>query len=132
MIIYHFFSNIIFNRYVFKYYIIKKNGQLKVMVNFSKEINNENKTNVKEITKQAVKTIKVFYNTLNNKDICVCKFLYISSPKLAIFPIIIPSVLKIIFFSLVFLGATRSLIVKFSVLPFVEEYLLIFYSFYLN
>ena len=48
--------------------INQKNEQLKVMVNFSKEINNENKTNVKEITKQAVKTIKVFYNTLNNKD----------------------------------------------------------------
>ena len=48
--------------------INQKNEQLKVMVNFSKEINNENKSNVKEITKQAVKTIKVFYNTLNNKD----------------------------------------------------------------
>ena len=48
--------------------INQKNDQLKVMVNFSKEINNENKSNVKEITKQAVKTIKVFYNTLNNKD----------------------------------------------------------------
>ena len=48
--------------------INQKNEQLKLMVNFSKEINNENKTNVKEITKQAVKTIKVFYNTLNNKD----------------------------------------------------------------
>ena len=45
-----------------------KNEQLKLMVNFSKEINNENKSNVKEITKQAVKTIKVFYNTMNNKD----------------------------------------------------------------
>ena len=48
--------------------IKQKNEQLKLMVNFSKEINNENKTNVKELTKQAVKTIKVFYNTLNNKD----------------------------------------------------------------
>ena len=48
--------------------ISQKNDQLKLMVNFSKEINNENKSNVKEITKQAVKTIKVFYNTLNNKD----------------------------------------------------------------
>ena len=36
------------------------------MVNFSKEINKENKSNVAELTKQAVKTIKVFYNTLNN------------------------------------------------------------------
>ena len=48
--------------------ISQKNDQLKLMVNFSKEINNENKSNVIEITKQAVKTIKVFYNTLNNKD----------------------------------------------------------------
>ena len=48
--------------------INQKNDQLIVMVNFSKEINNENKSNVKEITKQAVNTIKVFYNTLNNKD----------------------------------------------------------------
>ena len=48
--------------------INQKNEQLKLMINFSKEINNENKSNVKEITKQAVKTIKVFYNTLNNKD----------------------------------------------------------------
>ena len=48
--------------------INQKNEQLKLMVNFSKEINNENKSNVKEITKQAVNTIKVFYNTLNNKD----------------------------------------------------------------
>ena len=48
--------------------IKQKNEQLKLMVNFSKEINNENKSNVKELTMQAVKTIKVFYNTLNNKD----------------------------------------------------------------
>ena len=48
--------------------INQKNEQLKLMVNFSKEINNENKSNVKEIAKQAVKTIKVFYNTINNKD----------------------------------------------------------------
>jgi chromosome segregation ATPase len=48
--------------------IKQKNEQLKLMVNISKEINNENKSNVKEITKQAVKTIKMFYNTLNNKD----------------------------------------------------------------
>ena len=46
--------------------ISRKDEQLKVMVNFSKEINKENKTNVQELTKQAVKTIKVFYNTLNN------------------------------------------------------------------
>ena len=46
--------------------ISRKDEQLKVMVNFSKEINKENKSNVQELTKQAVKTIKVFYNTLNN------------------------------------------------------------------
>ena len=46
--------------------IERKDEQLKVMVNFSKEINKENKLNVQELTKQAVKTIKVFYNTLNN------------------------------------------------------------------
>lgn len=45
--------------------IIHKDNQLKVMLNFSKNINNENKTNVKELTKQAVQTIKLFYNTLN-------------------------------------------------------------------
>ena len=46
----------------------QKDEQLKVMVNFSKEINNENKSNVAELTKQAVKTIKLFYNTLNNTN----------------------------------------------------------------
>ena len=46
--------------------INRKDEQLKLMVNFSKEINKENKSNVQELTKQAVKTIKVFYNTLNN------------------------------------------------------------------
>ena len=46
--------------------ILRKDEQLKLMVNFSKEINKENKSNVAELTKQAVKTIKVFYNTLNN------------------------------------------------------------------
>ena len=48
--------------------IKQKDEQLKLMINFSKEINNGNKNNVKEITKQAVKTIKVFYNIRNNKD----------------------------------------------------------------
>jgi len=48
--------------------ISQKDDQLKVMVNFSKEINKENKTNITEITKQAVKTIKIFYNSLNNKN----------------------------------------------------------------
>ena len=46
--------------------ILRKDDQLKLMVNFSKEINKEYKSNVAELTKQAVKTIKVFYNTLNN------------------------------------------------------------------
>ncbi|MCQ2820518.1 MAG: hypothetical protein MJ252_24910, partial [archaeon] len=46
--------------------IAQKDEQLKMMVNFSKEISKENKTNVQELTKQAVKTIKIFYNTLNN------------------------------------------------------------------
>ena len=46
----------------------QKEEQLKMMVNFSKEINKENKSNVQELTKQAVKTIKIFYNTLNNNN----------------------------------------------------------------
>ncbi len=46
--------------------IEQKDEQLKVMINFSKEINKENKSNVQELTKQAVKTIKIFYNTINN------------------------------------------------------------------
>ena len=49
--------------------IDRKDEQLKLMVNFSKEINKENKSNVQELTKQAVKTIKVFYNTLNNNPL---------------------------------------------------------------
>ena len=48
--------------------IKQKDDQIKLMVNFSKEINNENKLNVKELTKQAVKTIKVFYNSMSNND----------------------------------------------------------------
>ena len=48
--------------------IFQKDEQLKVMVNFSKEINKENKSNVAELTKQAVKTIKIFYNSLNNSN----------------------------------------------------------------
>ena len=48
--------------------IKQKDDNLKLMVNFSKELNNKNKNNVKELTKQAVKTIKVFYNYMNNKD----------------------------------------------------------------
>ena len=46
--------------------IDRKDEQLKLMVNFSKEINKGNKSNVQELTKQAVQTIKVFYNSLNN------------------------------------------------------------------
>ena len=46
--------------------ISRKDEQLKLMLNFSKEINKENKSNIQELTKQAVKTIKIFYNTLNN------------------------------------------------------------------
>ena len=39
-----------------------KNEQIKLLVKFSKNINDENKTNVKELTKQACQTIKLFYN----------------------------------------------------------------------
>ena len=46
--------------------INSKNEELRIMMNISKEINKENKINVKEITKQAVKTIKTFQNN-NNK-----------------------------------------------------------------
>ena len=59
--------------------ILRKDDQLKLMVNFSKEINKENKSNVAELTKQAVKTIKVFYNTLNNLKI-IRLLLKISNP----------------------------------------------------
>ena len=48
--------------------IKQKDEQLKLIINFSKELNNENKTNIKEITKQAVKTIGVFYNSIKNKE----------------------------------------------------------------
>ena len=48
--------------------IKQKDEQLKLMLNFSKELNDENKTNIKEITKQAVKTISTFYNTRKNKE----------------------------------------------------------------
>ena len=48
--------------------INQKDEQLKLMVNFSKELNSENKHNIKEITKQAVKTMNTFYNTRNNKN----------------------------------------------------------------
>ena len=48
--------------------IKRKEEELKLMMNFSKSINKENKTNVSEITKQAVKTIKLFYNSLNNSS----------------------------------------------------------------
>ena len=48
--------------------IKQKDEQLKLIVNFSKELNNENKSNVKEIAKQAVKTIKIFYNSKKNQE----------------------------------------------------------------
>ena len=48
--------------------IKEKDEKLKLMINLSKELNTENKINIKELTKQAVKTIKVFYNYMNNKD----------------------------------------------------------------
>jgi len=48
--------------------IKQKDDQIKIMVNFSKELNNENKLNVKQLTKQAVETLKIFYNTINNKE----------------------------------------------------------------
>ena len=48
--------------------IKQKDDQIKIMVNFSKELNNENKLNVKQLAKQAVETLKIFYNTINNKE----------------------------------------------------------------
>ena len=45
--------------------IKRQEEELKLMMNFSKNINKENKTNISEITKQAIKTIKLFYNSLN-------------------------------------------------------------------
>ena len=48
--------------------IKQKDEQLKLMMNFSKELNNENKLNIKELTKQAVKTINIFYNSTKNKN----------------------------------------------------------------
>ena len=45
--------------------INNKNEELKIMINFSKEINKENKINVQELTKQAIKTIKTFQNNKN-------------------------------------------------------------------
>ena len=48
--------------------IARQDEQLKLMMNFSKSINKENKTNISEITKQAVKTIKLYYNSLSNSQ----------------------------------------------------------------
>ena len=48
--------------------IARKEEELKLMMNFSKNINKENKTNISEITKQAIKTIKLYYNSLNNPN----------------------------------------------------------------
>ena len=47
--------------------INNKNEQIKLLVKFSKNINDENKSNVKELTKQACKTIKLLYN-YNNEN----------------------------------------------------------------
>ena len=44
-----------------------KNEQIKLLVKFSKNINDENKSNVKELTKQACKAIKLLYN-FNNEN----------------------------------------------------------------
>ena len=49
--------------------INSKNEQIKLLVKFSKSINDENKTNVKELTKQACQTIKLFYNYNNQNNI---------------------------------------------------------------
>ena len=48
--------------------ISRKTEEFKLMMNFSKNINKENKTNISEITKQAVKTIKLFYNDMNKEN----------------------------------------------------------------
>ena len=48
--------------------IKQKDEQLKLMLNFSKELNDENKSNIKEITKQAVKTINIFYNSRKSNE----------------------------------------------------------------
>ena len=47
--------------------IDNKNEELKIMMNFSKEINKKNKANVKELTNQAVKTLKIFQNNIEKK-----------------------------------------------------------------
>ena len=46
--------------------IDKKDEEIKILVNFSKQINKENKQNVKEITNQAIKTIKILNHNRNN------------------------------------------------------------------
>ena len=46
--------------------IDKKDEELKILVNFSKEINKGNKRNMKEITKQAINTLKLFNHNRNN------------------------------------------------------------------
>ena len=46
--------------------IDKKDEEIKILVNFSKQINKENKQNVKEITNQAIKTIKMLNHNRNN------------------------------------------------------------------
>ena len=46
----------------------KKEEELKILIKLTSQLRNENKSNVEEMTKQAVNTIKVFYNTLNNNN----------------------------------------------------------------
>ena len=48
--------------------INNKNEQLKILVKFSKSINDNNKINVKELTKQACQTIKLLYNYNQNNN----------------------------------------------------------------
>jgi hypothetical protein len=45
-----------------------KEEELKILIKLTSQLRNENKSNVEEMTKQAVNTIKVFYNTLNNNN----------------------------------------------------------------
>ena len=48
--------------------INNKNEELKIVMNISKEINKENKTNVQELAKQAINTIKTFQSNISNKN----------------------------------------------------------------
>ena len=48
--------------------INNKNEQIKILIKFTKSINDENKSNVKELTKQACQTIKLLYNYNNQNN----------------------------------------------------------------